>query len=94
MTTQRATVAPPAVSAPRRYTEQIHALTDRQTKEYILGLAVIAADLDGRARPKEGESVRTLLDEAIAARYAADRPLYERAVRAGREELAARERAA
>jgi hypothetical protein len=90
MTTQHATVAPPTTTAARRYSEQIHALVDRQTREYTLGLAILAAEVGGYSRPKEGEQIRDLLDAAIARAYKADPVAYEAAVRRGRRELAER----
>lgn len=88
MTTHNnATVAPPATTAARRYSEQIHALVDRQTREYLIGLAGILAAEGGYDRPKEGEVIRTLLDEAIGKRYAKDTAAYEQVVRIGRLEL-------
>jgi hypothetical protein len=91
MTTPNATVAPPVTTAARRYSEQIHVLTDRQTHEYVLGLAVLAAEIGNYSRPKLGEQVRDLLDDAIARAYKRDPELYRRAVQAGRGELAYRE---
>jgi hypothetical protein len=88
MTTQNtATVAPPMTTAARRYSEQIHALVDRQTREYLIGLAGILAEEGGYDRPKEGEVIRTLLDEAIGKRYIRDTAGYEHVVRVGRAEL-------
>ena len=87
--TANATAAPSRTAA-RRYSEQIHVLTDEQTRAYTLGLAVLAAEAGGYARPKEGEEVRDLLDEAIGRRYKADPKAYARAVEKGRIELAAR----
>jgi hypothetical protein len=93
MTTHDATVAAPATTAARRYSQQITTLTDTQTREYVLGLAVLAAEAGGYAKPREAEQVRDLLDEAIGARYRKDADGYERAVRRGRRELAEREEA-
>lgn len=91
MTTQNATVAPPTLTqAARRYSEQIHALVDRPTREYTLGLAILAARADGYTRPKEGEAIRELLAGAIGAAYRKDPDAYEAAVLAGRAELEAR----
>jgi hypothetical protein len=91
MTTQNsATVAPPTTTAARRYSEQIHALVDRQTREYLIGLAVVQAEEGGYDTPKEGEVIRTLLDEAIGKRYGRDTGGYELVIRAGRAELARR----
>ena len=88
MTTQNiTTVAPPTTTAARRYSEQIHALVDRQTREYLIGSALILAEEGGYDRPKEGEVIRTLLDEAIGRRYTKDSAAYEHVVRVGRAEL-------
>jgi hypothetical protein len=87
--TTNATAAP-ARTAARRYSEQLHVLVDEQTRAYVLGMATLTADAGGYARPREGELVRDLLDEAIALRYKRDRPLYEAAVIRGREVLAER----
>lgn len=89
MTTD-ATVAPPSTTAARRYSEQIHALVDRQTRELMIGMAVNAAEAGGYARPREGEVIRELLDDAIQRLYKRDPAAYEQAVRAGRRELSAR----
>jgi hypothetical protein len=90
MTTSNTAVAPPMTTAARRYSEQVHILVDTQTREYILGLALIAQDRTTLKRPKEGEAARYLLDDAIAAAYRGDRKGYEQAVLRGREELARR----
>lgn len=87
--TTNATAAP-ARTAARRYSEQLHVLVDEQTRAYTLGMATLAADAGGYARPKEGEEIRDLLDEAIAARFKRDRPMYEAAVIRGRRVLADR----
>lgn len=91
MTTQNATVAPPSTTAARRYSQQITSLVDVQTREYLLGLAILAAEAGGYNRPREASEVRDLLDEAIAARYRKRPDEYEAAVRRGRRELADRE---
>jgi hypothetical protein len=90
-TPNTATVAPPQVTAARRYSEQITSLLDRATKEYLVGLAALDAEAHGYDRPKEGEQVRTLLDEAIGARYKRDPKGYEHAVRRGRQEMSERQ---
>jgi hypothetical protein len=90
MTTD-ATTAPPRTAA-RRYSEQIHVLVDEQTRAYTLGLAALAADAGGYTRPREGEEVRDLLDEAIARRYKADPKTYAAAVQRGRTLMAERSR--
>lgn len=84
--TTHATAAPTRTAA-RRYSEQLHVLVDPQTRAYTLGLAVLAAEEGGYARPKEGEAARDLLDEAIHRRYKANPREYAEAVEAGRQEL-------
>jgi hypothetical protein len=90
MTDLATTVAPPQQSAARRFSQQVHALVDTQTRELLLGLAIENADQGGYARPREGEVVRELLDDAITRLWRRDPRAYERAVRRGRAELAAR----
>lgn len=82
----------PRATAARRppLNHQLHVLVDEQVKEFVLGLAVEEARLGGFATLREAAGIRDLLDEAIAARYAADRKLYNRTVIAGRAALAAR----
>lgn len=91
--TTNATAAPPRTAA-RRYSEQIHFLADEQTRAYTLGLAALAAEAGGYARPKEGEEVRDLIDEAIAARYKRSPKDYAAAVARGQAVLAERQRRA
>lgn len=92
MTTD-ATVSPPSPTAARRYSEQVHFLSDRQTRELLLGLAVLEAEAGGYSRPREGEVVRSLLDQAIGQLYADDPKRYRAAVKAGRRELDDRDQA-
>lgn len=92
MTTD-ATVPPPNATAARRLSEQVHFLTDRSSRELLLGLAVLDADAGGYDKPREGEVVRELLGEAADRLYRRDRPRYEAAVRAGRHALAERDAA-
>ena len=87
--TTHATAAPPRTAA-RRYSEQVHFLTDEQTRAYVLGLATLRAEAGGYARPKEGEEVRDLIDEAIAARHKKDQKGYAAAVLRGQQVLAER----
>lgn len=89
MTTD-ATAAPRRTGPRRRYSEQLHTLVDVQTRAYILGLASLAADQGGYATPREAEETRDLLDEAIAARYAADPQGYVEAVARGQATMAER----
>jgi hypothetical protein len=94
MTDLATTVAPPQQSAARRFSQQVHALVDTQTRELLLGLAIENAEAGGYARPREGEVVRELLDDAIARLWRRDPKAYERAVRRGRAELADRSKRA
>lgn len=89
--TSDATVTPPTSTAARRYSEQIHALVDRQTRELLIGLATLEAEQSGYARAREGETIRTLLDEAITRLYRRDVATYEAAVVRGRRELKERD---
>jgi hypothetical protein len=90
MTDLATTVAPPQQSAARRFSQQVHALVDTQTRELLLGLAIENAEQGGYTRPREGEVVRELLDDAITRLWKRDARAYERAVRRGRAELAKR----
>ena len=90
MTDLATPVAAPQTSAARRFSEQVHALVDTQTREYLLGVAAINADRGNYTRPREGEVVRDLLDEAIAREFRRDPKTYELAVRRGRQVLAER----
>lgn len=79
-------VAPPKTSAERgTYTEQLHVLVDESTRQYVLGLADEIAREAGYRFLRQGEAVRTLLAEALVARYERNREAYERMVRRGRE---------
>jgi hypothetical protein len=86
MTTTHATaVAPPKLPAARgAFTEQLHVMVDQQTREYVLGVADAVAREAGYKFLRQGEIIRELLAEAIAARYERDPEAYEAAVRAGR----------
>lgn len=90
--TDATAVTPPSSTAARRYSEQIHALVDRQTREFLMGLAVLDAEAGGYSLPRQGEAIRTLLDDAIARFYRDNRHTYEAAVQRGRRELADRDR--
>ena len=94
MTSPSATAAPPRQAAhrppptDRRYSEQIHALVDVTTRAYLLGAAAIEAErVAPGSRPKEGETVRELLAEAIRDRFDEDPEAYGEAVRLGRIEM-------
>lgn len=83
MTTD-AILAAPSV-ATRRFSESLHVLVDPDLRAFILGMA--AKEADGRYRPKEGETIRGLLDGAAGELYARDPAEYERIIKAGRKEM-------
>lgn len=86
MTTNATAVAPPKTSAARgAYTEQLHVLVDVPTRHYVLGLADEIAREAGYKFLRQGEVVRELLAEALAARYEADPEAYANYVIRGRE---------
>jgi hypothetical protein len=85
-TTATTAVAPPKTSAERgTYTKQLHVLVDEQTRDYVLGLADKVAREAGYKFLRQGEIVRELLAEAIAARYVDDPDSYVKHVLRGRE---------
>jgi len=86
-------VAAPDATAARRLAHQLHTLVDEQTFAYITGLSALNAEKEG-INPKQGETVRDLLDAAIVAAHEADPKAYAKAVRKGRLILAARKRPA
>jgi hypothetical protein len=89
------TSAPPATSAAARYSESLHVLIDEPTRAVVMGLAVLEALQAGpTVRPREGESIRTLLQGAIEDIQQRAPGLYARALEAGRIELKVREAAA
>jgi hypothetical protein len=95
MTTHATTVAPPQQSAARRFSESMHVLVDPTTRAYVLGRALIEADqVAPGSRPKEGATMRELIDDAVQRAYKRDREAYEAAVQRGRAELDARAAAA
>lgn len=85
------TTTAPMRPGAQRYSEQLHTLIDPRMREYVLGQALIEARQGGYTRPKEGETTRDLLNEAIRARYDADPDGYAAAVLAGRVEMERRE---
>lgn len=85
MTKTATEVAPPRSPAARgAYTEQLHVLVDPQTRHYVLGVADKVAREAGYKLLRQGEVIRELLAEAIAARYETDAKAYDEAVRRGR----------
>lgn len=87
--TTNATAAPPSPTAARRYSENMSVLLTRQVRELIAGLAAI--DAPAGIRPREGEAVRDMLDEAIARLYETDPDRYAKAMRRGRSILKQRD---
>ena len=86
MTKTLTEVAPPRTSAERgTYTEQWHVLVDEPTRHYVLGLADEVARAAGYKYLRQGESIRSLLADALVARYEADPEAYARLVLRGRE---------
>jgi hypothetical protein len=74
-----------------RYSESVHLLMDEPTRAAVVGLAVIAArDIGPDVRPREGETLRGLV-EASLERIQREAPtLYADALDKGRAELSAR----
>jgi hypothetical protein len=91
--TTNATAAPSPTAA-RRYSQQIHVLVEQPTRAVLLGLAALDAEAGGYARLREGEVVRSLLEEAIQRLYETDPRRYNSAVRRGQEILKTREKLA
>jgi len=84
-TTRAATPAAP------RYSESLHVLVDEPTRAAALGLAVINAEKAGASvRPREGEAIRTLLEEQLAYINKEAPSLYARMLEKGRAALAAK----
>ena len=92
--TNDATTAPPAdTPAAPRYSESLHVLVDEPTRAAAMGLAVITAAAAGPGvRPKEGESIRGLLETALDHIRTEAPTLYADALVKGRAALAARKR--
>lgn len=92
--TNDATSATATPAAPR-YSESLHILVDEPTRAVAMGLAVITAEQAGPGvRPKEGESIRTLLEAQIDSIRDRAPDLIADALKRGREALAARRRGA
>lgn len=84
--TTNATAAPSPTVA-RRYSESLHVLVERPVRAVLLGLAALDASAGGYTRLLEGETIRTLLDDAIQRLYETDPKRYASAVRLGEAEL-------
>jgi hypothetical protein len=83
------TATAPADTSAARYSESVHVLTDKPMRAVVLGLAELEAEERG-GRPKEGDTLRTLLDDAISRLARRDRERYDEALRRGTAELARR----
>lgn len=86
--TNTATAAAGTTTA-ARYSESLHVLVDVPMRSVILGLAMDEADRTG-GRPREGEMIRSLLEEAVGKLARRDREKYDAALARGRAEIAAR----
>ena len=84
--TETATAAAPTAA---RYSESLHVLVDVPMRSVILALAIETAEERG-GRPKEGESIRALLEDAITRLARRDRQRYDELLSRGRAELARR----
>lgn len=88
-----------ALSADRtpepRFSQSVHVLMDKPMREAVVGLAVLAAaELGPTVRPKEGDTLRGLIESQLEEVRSKAPTLYAKAVRAGRQELAKRAAAA
>jgi hypothetical protein len=80
-----------ATTAAPRYSQSVHVLMDEPTRAAVMGLAVLAAaDIGPAVRPKEGETLRGLIETQLESIRSDAPTLYSRALRAGRKELAKR----
>lgn len=86
--TNDATSATATPAAPR-YSQSLHLLVDEPTRATALGLAIIAAEESG-GRPKEGETIRGLIESSLERIRGEAPSLHARALEEGRKELAAR----
>lgn len=83
------TATAPAETSAARYSESVHVLVDVPMRAVLLGLAELEASERG-GRPKEGDTLRGLLDDAITRLARRDRERYDLALSLGRTELAKR----
>jgi hypothetical protein len=79
-----ATVAAETTAA--RYSESVHVLVDKPMRAVLLGLAELESRERG-GRPKEGDTLRTLLEDAIGRLAHRERERYDEALRLGTAEL-------
>lgn len=74
-----------------RYSQSVHLMMDEPSRAAVLGLAALTAKEAGpQVRPKEGETLRSLLDSALNEIRKDAPSLYDNAVKLGRQELARR----
>lgn len=91
MTNDATSARLPAAAGSPRYSESVHFLTDEPTRAAALGLAVMAAEAAGPGvRPKEGETIRILLEERLGQIRGEQPTVYAAAIKKGRAFLAAR----
>jgi len=80
------TATAPAETSAARYSESVHVLVDRPMRAVLLGLAELEAEERG-GRPKEGDTLRVLLEAEIGRLARRDRARYDLALSLGRAEL-------
>lgn len=78
-----------AATTAARYSESLHVLVDKPMRAVILALAIETSEERG-GRPKEGEAIRTLLEDAIGKLARRDRTRYDALLSRGRAELTRR----
>jgi hypothetical protein len=83
------TATAPAETSAARYSESVHVLVDVPMRCLLLGLAEREAEERG-GRPKEGDTLRTLLEDSATRLARRDRALYDDAMQRGRKALARR----
>lgn len=90
MTEHTAAQPLPLAAGPRRFTESLSLFVDPTTRAYTLGRAVLLAELNRWATPRESEILRSLLDDAIQRAHDHDPERYAEVVAAGWAEMARR----
>jgi hypothetical protein len=83
------TATAPADTSAARYSESVHVLVDRPMRAVLLGLAELESR-DRGGRPKEGDTLRTLLEAEVGRLARRDRARYDEALRLGQAELTKR----
>lgn len=91
MTNDATSARPTTTQAAPRFSQSVHLLMDEPTRAAVMGLAVLAAREVGRnVRPREGETLRGLVESALDKIRQEAPALHDKALIAGRQELAAR----